>query len=825
MNAPTYNTGYGAAGAPPSGQLTPSMLQQLAQQYAGPLAAPAIQRSKYLAQALEQMSHQGENIRTTGALTSNLLAEALLQWGRARSDRELQSDINSGRTSLLNSSALPGEVTAPTPANPQAGGGILANLASGFGHLFHGDQAAQAGASPMQAAPSGPPAAAAPPPPPMDTSGTSGPPVAPGVASLVAAMDARDAATGGPGAGTAPPPPQGAPNASAPAGVDVPAPGSERDLLARAMVWEAGDSPKDMLAAATVIHNRANMAGDSQLDELYKPHQFEAVNNRHTWAKLQALPQTSPAYQQGLQAVDQVATQGPVGNWDHFYSPGAQSALGRAKPAWDDGTGQAQGKQLYFAQGYGGKPALQQAPSPGGSAFAQSGPPGSNQGGGSPMPGPTAQPVALTDSVVTPMPAPHPQSPPSAFATPGGGGQPTAPVTNGAPSQGFQQASYAPPSAQQQGGQGQAQTGDPMGGGGSNGFAPQPVPFQPWQIERLNKLKQAAIGDVRFTPAFEAYKAELTKQATTPEELEQTRPNDAGQVEFYGKSTGRLYGVQSPGGMIIAAGPKMTSNGQGGFSPVAGTGEQVLSQSQANALGYHGNSVVTQNQATGGTSVAQQPDFAPSDYLTQRSGFISGDTYQTASKTVRAVNAVQKILAGATNNNGAADTGALDNLVQAETGLSAKVGTMKLFLENFDLPASVQNQILHLTGPGSITPNNLAEALNVLRSYGAAHSQAAQRELAGLNAAIGSVSGGRYKDLGVEVPSMDPLPNVPWMGAANPVAAGSPAQGPAPANAPPPRSTAQGAPVRLDPRDPDAAFAQLQPGSLYVGPDGHTRRK
>lgn len=73
-----------------------SMLQQLAQLYGGPLAIPAVQRSQYVAQALQAMQQNRPELRTPGSLASNLMAEALLNFGRARSDRELMKATQGG---------------------------------------------------------------------------------------------------------------------------------------------------------------------------------------------------------------------------------------------------------------------------------------------------------------------------------------------------------------------------------------------------------------------------------------------------------------------------------------------------------------------------------------------------------------------------------------------------------------------------------------------------------------------------------------------------------------------------------------------------------
>lgn len=220
-----------------------------------------------------------------------------------------------------------------------------------------------------------------------------------------------------PPAAAAPPPPP----AQASAGPGA----AERDLLARLLVGEAGDSKADELAAASVIANRAKMGGQSLTDVISAPHQFEAYDNPKTWARLQQLSPNSPQYQQAMSAADQVMSQGPIGPYDHFYSPGAQSALGRAKPAWDDGSGKQIGGQLYFSQGYGGKP-------PG--AFAQpsapQAPPSTSSGAQAP---PTGRPVQISTGPGPSVPSPNAQGPVAAspFAQGQGGAPAGAPGSGG----------------------------------------------------------------------------------------------------------------------------------------------------------------------------------------------------------------------------------------------------------------------------------------------------------------------------------------------------------------------------------------------------------
>ena len=89
-----------ADGGLPLTPLSPSLLSQLALEYGGTPAIPAVQRSQYLADALHAMSSQGQEIRSPLALGSDLLAEALLHFGQTRQNRALLSQINASQTNL-----------------------------------------------------------------------------------------------------------------------------------------------------------------------------------------------------------------------------------------------------------------------------------------------------------------------------------------------------------------------------------------------------------------------------------------------------------------------------------------------------------------------------------------------------------------------------------------------------------------------------------------------------------------------------------------------------------------------------------------------------
>ncbi|MGA0603202.1 cell wall hydrolase [Caulobacter sp. KR2-114] len=133
---------------------------------------------------------------------------------------------------------------------------------------------------------------------------------------------------------------------------------SERDLLARLILGEGGDSVDDMRQVGSVVLNRARMGNQSIAQVIAAPHQFEAYDNPTAWNRQLGTPQDSPRFQQALGVVDGLINNGPAGPYDHFYAPRAQAALHRPKPAFDNGTGVDYGAQRFFSLGYAGHPAL-----------------------------------------------------------------------------------------------------------------------------------------------------------------------------------------------------------------------------------------------------------------------------------------------------------------------------------------------------------------------------------------------------------------------------------------------------------------------------------
>jgi spore germination cell wall hydrolase CwlJ-like protein len=134
--------------------------------------------------------------------------------------------------------------------------------------------------------------------------------------------------------------------------------GTERDMLARALLAEAGNQgPQGMQAVANVVRNRAvsgQFGGDTPSGVLQKPSQFEPFNTEQGRAKMAGMDPNSPQFQQALVAIDRAYTgDDPTKGATHFYAPKAQAALGRDAPKWDNGQGRDIGDHRFFG-GAGG---------------------------------------------------------------------------------------------------------------------------------------------------------------------------------------------------------------------------------------------------------------------------------------------------------------------------------------------------------------------------------------------------------------------------------------------------------------------------------------
>lgn len=140
-------------------------------------------------------------------------------------------------------------------------------------------------------------------------------------------------------------------------------------------------------------------------------------------------------------------------------------------------------------------------------------------------------------------------------------------------------------------------------------------------------------------------------------------------------------------------------------------------------------------------------------YLGLRNDFYGSDPNKEYEKTANALNAVNDMLAHATKNNGVLDMGVLDNLIQAQTGLSAKQGNVQLLLSHLGVPQEFLGRISNLFGNGPITSEVLQQMRSVLRSYATQQAAGAQHRLDQQNA-LSKAQG--FGDLGITLLPLSP---------------------------------------------------------------------
>ena len=126
-------------------------------------------------------------------------------------------------------------------------------------------------------------------------------------------------------------------------------------------------TPEELKAIASVIANRAKRSGLGLDAVVQEPGQFEPWATEAGRKRIAALAPDSPQYQALMGHVAPIlqGSADPTVTATHFYAPVAQESLGRAKPAWDDGTGTQIGAHLFFTRDEGGAP----TPAPSGDDF------------------------------------------------------------------------------------------------------------------------------------------------------------------------------------------------------------------------------------------------------------------------------------------------------------------------------------------------------------------------------------------------------------------------------------------------------------------------
>lgn len=130
---------------------------------------------------------------------------------------------------------------------------------------------------------------------------------------------------------------------------------SARDLAIRTVYGEAGNEPPEGQAGvAAVIRNRLDSGryGNTVPQVVLAPSQFEPWQRPDARARMVALKPGDPDYERIGGIVDRVFSgdmEDPTQGATHFFSPGAQAALGRRAPTWARGEPLTIGGHAFYA--------------------------------------------------------------------------------------------------------------------------------------------------------------------------------------------------------------------------------------------------------------------------------------------------------------------------------------------------------------------------------------------------------------------------------------------------------------------------------------------
>ena len=248
--------------------------------------------------------------------------------------------------------------------------------------------------------------------------------------------------------------------------------------------------------------------------------------------------------------------------------------------------------------------------------------------------------------------------------------------------------------------------------------------------------------------------------------------------------------------------------------PVAGQGVASVPGQRLQPGGFNG--LPGFNLPNGGFQPVPGAGYTTDNALNTRNQFLNSEEYKGANNAVSAANALHLILQSSTGNGGVVDMAALDNTIRAQTGLSARQGSVTQLMEHLGVPQEIQGKVLNLTGNGFITPTVIQQMQGVLNDYAGAHvAVLRQRQQSDTQFARGM---GFQGDLQENVPGLTPTPRVNWMPGGQGAPGGQP-QPAAQATAPPALRLAADAATAM------RQYAGLPSGATYLAPDGLQRRK
>lgn len=705
--------------------MTPNMLAAMAQQLGGTQAIPAVQRSQYLADALHSLQASGgQNLRTAGALGSNLLADALLQWKQQKNNQALMGQVQQGQSSMIPAaSSYMAPAQAATPAGDIGPSGAGLSIGGSVG-----------GSPPVQ---------------------TSGP-----NATQVSSSPFGSGATPTPGV---------TPSAQALASALSP---QDQDAAINTVYGEArGEPAAGRQAVAGVMANRAALTGLPLADIAAQPHQFAGYNaGRH-------LDPNSSIYKSIMTDIMPVLNgqaPNPAGTADHFYAPGAMP--NGSKPSWDNGSGQMIGNQDFLSLGYGGKPALTAPQSPAsGPQIAAAAPPAAVSapptaaGAAGPAGGQPYQVASLGT----------PPGPPQG----GGGGVPPAGPVAPSPAAGPVPASMPQQVAQAPGGPPTGPYATPQEAAYIQERMAHPPGSQAWQqgvlkaqeIQQRRMTPMAPPKDMMWGPNGQAVPVPGTAYQTVS-----SGPAGVAQSDPFGQ----YHATSNPNAGPIPAG-MMASNGPNGaqLSPMAGSQPRPLTSPQdraaagilpsdrnAYAMGPDGNV----------KKVADNP-YGPKEIQSVHDNFWGSDETKKAQEAYSAYTGFKTALGNSVKNNGPLDQAAVDSFLRGiNPGMGARNSTVQMVMDHFGWPDELKGKVSNIVGNGFVTPENLGQMMQIGHDYALAHQNAAQARSA---ADVKMVAPYGYgpADLAEDLPSLGPVPQIHF-GGAGPGSGVQPPNGAQPAN-------------------------------------------